>query len=620
MRSKIKNSELLLPLSMANDPSRCGYKAYNLQLVANAGIRVPKGMVLTVDAFVMFLNYYGLSAKAFDEQQRIFIQDAIYNKPFPKPIENALNQLFKEFKDAEFDVIVRSSATSEDSSQTSFAGQFASIFSHATKTGIGNAIRSVWASTFTSHAVLYEEESHGKFETRMAVLVQPIVRALSSGVYFSKSPQHPECLRIEATWGLPDTLVKGLIQPDVLEIKDEQIISSENGDIDLCIIPLNRKDKKNLLPNDYTPNPFDDASTESWKIVWIELESPLIYLQVPETYKKQYSITHKTAKDLLQIANSLEKMFSCNLDIEWTSDKDGVCIVQVRPDTFVHQTFKGNSLSLPDIKDASLLRQVTGKPASPGQAMGRAKVVKNIQDISSFSSGDILVCGAAKPEFMPAVMKSSGIISADSGMLCHIAIIARELGKPCVVGVYSAAEIIKDGEQVLIDGTTGSVEILNNKQNELIQKTKQGSSIDTVFKITINNSEGVEVARLSVAHSIDWLLQLINEFPSDEDGWLLLATFDLYSELNNSRLIERFLSKLINRPFGILFPNEQIASMPRTKLEFSPEKVLVQHHLDIIYQYFDSSKLAESHFDDGSVIMWLCAPPKDELVSLNIKN
>lgn len=98
-----------------------------------------------------------------------------------------------------------------------------------------------------------------------------------------------------------------------------------------------------------------------------------------------------------------------------------------------------------------------GIPAQAGQVRGVCRIVIDPFKVGRFNKGDILVTGMTRPEFMPLIRKASGIITDVGGTLCHAAIIARELSKPCVVGTAVATKVLKDGDLVEVDAEKGIV-------------------------------------------------------------------------------------------------------------------------------------------------------------------
>ncbi len=104
-------------------------------------------------------------------------------------------------------------------------------------------------------------------------------------------------------------------------------------------------------------------------------------------------------------------------------------------------------------------RQLIGQPASPGVATGTVRRIRGASDLGKFRRGEVLVCDAIQPTMTHLVPLASAILERRGGMLIHGAIIARELGIPCVNGVRNAAEILKNGDLVTVDGHLGIVTV-----------------------------------------------------------------------------------------------------------------------------------------------------------------
>ena len=102
-------------------------------------------------------------------------------------------------------------------------------------------------------------------------------------------------------------------------------------------------------------------------------------------------------------------------------------------------------------------RQLVGQPAGAGIAFGTARVVHNPSDLFQFKTGEVLVCDAVDPNMTFVVPLAAGIVERRGGMLIHGAIIAREYGIPCVTGVADAANLIRTGDRITVDGHMGIV-------------------------------------------------------------------------------------------------------------------------------------------------------------------
>lgn len=104
-------------------------------------------------------------------------------------------------------------------------------------------------------------------------------------------------------------------------------------------------------------------------------------------------------------------------------------------------------------------RQLVGQPAGAGIARGRARVIRDSADLYDFEAGEMLVVDSLDPTMTFVVPLAGGIVERRGGMLIHGAIIAREYGLPCVTGVPEAAQLIRTGDEVTVDGYLGIVTI-----------------------------------------------------------------------------------------------------------------------------------------------------------------
>ena len=100
---------------------------------------------------------------------------------------------------------------------------------------------------------------------------------------------------------------------------------------------------------------------------------------------------------------------------------------------------------------------IKGQIAQKGIARGRVKIVKNRQQASEIQEGEILVSPMTQPDFIDAMYKAGAIITDEGGIVCHAAVIAREMKKPCVIGTKIATQVFKDGDMVEVDADNGIV-------------------------------------------------------------------------------------------------------------------------------------------------------------------
>jgi len=104
-------------------------------------------------------------------------------------------------------------------------------------------------------------------------------------------------------------------------------------------------------------------------------------------------------------------------------------------------------------------RQLVGQPAAHGLATGNVRVIRGPQDLGGFRAGEVLVCDAIQPMMTHLVPLAAAVVERRGGMLIHGAIIARELGIPCVNGVAHAVDLLQDGDRVTVDGYLGIVTV-----------------------------------------------------------------------------------------------------------------------------------------------------------------
>ena len=103
--------------------------------------------------------------------------------------------------------------------------------------------------------------------------------------------------------------------------------------------------------------------------------------------------------------------------------------------------------------------QLHGVAASSGQATGRARVVRSVNELSQVQEGEILVCPMTEPSWSPIFATIQGAVSDIGGIMSHSAIISREYGLPAVVGTSNGTTRIKTGNLITVDGTNGLVTI-----------------------------------------------------------------------------------------------------------------------------------------------------------------
>lgn len=153
-------------------------------------------------------------------------------------------------------------------------------------------------------------------------------------------------------------------------------------------------------------------------------------------------------KKCIEYQNKLGKI----ADFEWCVVNEELLFVQFRP---VTKKFVNNYSQEKVMKDS-----FKGIAASSGIVKGRPVYIEDAEDIktSDFKNGDILLADCTDPDWVPVMIESSAIITAEGGFLSHSAIISRELGIPCITGLgYNAISEISEYDYIEVNGSEGLV-------------------------------------------------------------------------------------------------------------------------------------------------------------------
>jgi pyruvate,water dikinase len=101
-----------------------------------------------------------------------------------------------------------------------------------------------------------------------------------------------------------------------------------------------------------------------------------------------------------------------------------------------------------------------GNGISPGAVEGRVCVLLSPQDGDRLETGAVLVAPATDPAWTPLFARASGVVVELGGMLSHSGIVAREYGIPCVANVRDATRLLRHGDRIHVDGTSGTVRLI----------------------------------------------------------------------------------------------------------------------------------------------------------------
>lgn len=312
MNKYIKNFEY----TSKDDVSIAGGKGASLGEMIQNGIPVPSGFVVLASAFDRFLEETDLIQDIqaqldkinYDDASSVnrvskTIRDLIADAEMPKDLQE---EILKNFKDLNCDfVAVRSSATAEDSSATSWAGELESYLNTTENNLLGN-VKKCWSSLFTPRAIFYRKEKdlHGQ-KVSVAVVVQKMIESEVSGVAFSVHPvtEDPNQLIIEAGFGLGEAIVSGQITPDSYVVeKDSKIIINKNIS----------KQKRKIVRNGNKGDRWDKISVKE---------------------QEKQKLSDDRISELAELVLKIENHYGIPQDIEWAFNGDKFYIMQSRPIT-----------------------------------------------------------------------------------------------------------------------------------------------------------------------------------------------------------------------------------------------------------------------------------------------
>jgi pyruvate,water dikinase len=429
-----------------------GGKGANLGEVARI-VQVPPGFVVTSEAFLYFLETTGLKERIKEvlreyisrgepdeyEKASAVIRSLVESSPLPSDLEAeiaaAYNKLCELTGVKSVAVAVRSSATAEDIPEASFAGQQDTYLNVRGVENVIYYVKKVWSSLYTPRALYYRDRMGIPHEkSLMAVVVQKLVNARSAGVMFTLDPTNGDRSKvvIEASWGLGEGVVRGLVTPD------EYVVDKST----LKIVDKRISVKKVAVVRDET------GLTKEVELSPEKAGAP--------------ALTDEEVVELAKMALKLEEYYGHPLDIEFAIDADmqyphNIFIVQVRPET-VWSRKEEKPKTAEETPVGTVV--VRGIPASPGVAVGVAKVCLTLEDAKKkLKKGDILVTKMTDPDWVPYMRLAAAIVTDEGGRTSHAAIVSRELGIPAVVGTGNATTALKDGEIYTVDGGKGVVMI-----------------------------------------------------------------------------------------------------------------------------------------------------------------
>lgn len=387
-------------------------------------------------------------------------------------------------------VAVRSSATGEDGADASFAGMNETFTNVRGEQDLIEKVGQCWASLFGPRVVAYRASRGFTADPAMAVVVQLMIASERSGVAFTADPTTDATDRVvvEGAFGQGEVVVSGSVEPDTY------VVAKANGEI------LSRR-----------------TGYKSFKIIR-GADGKDQRIDLDEAQAQAQVLNDDEIRAIADIAVRSERHAGCPQDTEWAIADGTTYIVQTRPITTLNRAGK------PAAEQHEVLLQ--GLPAVPGAASGEVRVLMDVSDGARLQDGEILVAQMTNPDWLPTMRRAAALVTDTGGMTCHAAIVARELGVPCIVGARTATKDLTDGMVVTVDGTHGRV--LAGR----IEDTRRGATVTTEPVAAQRVAAEVTATKIYVNVAMPDAAERAAELEVDGVG-LLRAELILTDALNN---------------------------------------------------------------------------------------
>jgi len=307
-----------------------GGKGANLGEMVRAGMPVPPGFCITAQAYYDYLQITGLDDAIRGvigrgnqvppdeiDPHAAEVRTLILEEEIPTQITESIVLNYRDLcailqreGATAAPVAVRSSATAEDLPEASFAGQQDTYLNIRGELNVLQHVKACWASLWTTRAMTYRQrQGYDHLMVRAAVVIQSMLDPDTSGVLFTANPVsgNIEEVVLNASWGLGEAIVSGLVTPDTYVIRkdDFAVLSQEKGSKEITIL-----------------NDGEGGIKEH---------------RTPESQREIYALKDEQVIELTSLGNAIESHYGHPHDIEWAYEGDSCYVLQARPITTLAQ-------------------------------------------------------------------------------------------------------------------------------------------------------------------------------------------------------------------------------------------------------------------------------------------
>lgn len=549
------------------------------QNLKKSDVLVPNGFATTSEAYWLFINHNKIKEKIKNLVENINFNDIkslqdngqkirklFIKSKFPKILEaeiiTAYKKLSNEYKSANIDVAVRSSATAEDLPDASFAGQQDSFLNITGEKELLKYVKKCFSSLFTNRAISYRQSrGYEHFKVALSVGVQKMVKSNNacSGIMFTIDTENgsDNIIMINSTYGLGENIVGGKVNPDEFYV----------------FKPTLKKGYKTIIKK--------ELGSKKKKLIY-STKNRTKNIKTSKVQRDTFSLNDDEIINLAKQALKIEKHYKKPMDIEWAKDyiSNKFFILQARPET-IHSKKNKNTLLIENytFKDKSSNKRVllTGNAIGEKIGVGKVKIISKLSDSKNFECGDVLVTNITNPDWEPIMKKASAVITNSGGRTCHAAIVAREIGVPAIVGCVNATSILNNKQEVTVNCSLGQEGFVYegihefkikqiNLKNLKEPKTKLLLNVGNpqkAFTFAKLPNSGVGLARMEF---------IINNYIKVHP----MALYDLYKnkEVKNSKKIEKLIQGYKNPKE--YFINRLALGISMIAAAFYPKPVIVR--------------------------------------------
>ena len=252
----------------------------------------------------------------------------------------------------------------------------------------------------------------------------------------------------------------------------------------------------------------------------------------------------------------------------------------------LEETLRENNLILTKETIEGNISEIKGATAYPGVVKGKVRIIRLKEQISSVQKGEIIVTEMTNPDFIPAMKKAVAVVTDEGGIMCHAAIVSRELKIPCIIGTKIATQVLKDGDLVEVDADNGVVRILNKQESNNLPFTRDKA-------LLMFETQGISFIfeDLVVSYYDDWECLTMN-YKDNLQAWAPLNTVKQLNAIGNSLTDNKFKKRTENIKKIVVNIKKELPKLS-SKNELSKKEVM--HFFEELakmckeYSYFDGA-------------------------------